>query len=132
MSPLRTRHRAPSSPGDPRPCAGMRQVHPHAAGGDSGAQALVAGGPDGADPPLGRTVGPSTAALQTRAHGCVDRGLHTGAMAATGGSWLPRCEALAARGLQGCRSRAPSMHRLPGRQRAVLDGQGRPTWHRSG
>jgi hypothetical protein len=63
----------------------MRQMNPHAAGGDMGAQALMACVPDGDDQPLGRAVGPYPAALDAGADGCVARGLQTAAMAATGG-----------------------------------------------
>ena len=50
-----------------------------------GAHAIVACVPDGADQQLVRTFGTSTAALQTRADGFVDRGIPPGALASTGG-----------------------------------------------
>ena len=41
MSKLSKRHCGPSSPGAARPFAGMPQVHPHAAGVDSGAHEIM-------------------------------------------------------------------------------------------
>ena len=62
----------------------MRTVTAHAAGVDSGAHAIVAGVPAGADQQLVRTFGTSTAALQTLADWCVDRGIQPVARASTG------------------------------------------------
>jgi transposase len=115
------RHRVRSSQGATRPCVGMRQSTAHAAGVDMGAPAIVAGVPAGADQQIVRPFGTDTAALQTRADWCVDRGIQTVALASTGVSWLPRFEAVAARGFHCCLSRAQSMQRVPGRQSAVRD-----------
>jgi hypothetical protein len=83
MSKLSQCQRARSSQGEARPCAGIRQVPPHAAGVDLGAHDIVACVPDGADPQLVRTFGTSTAELQTLAAGFVDRGSPPGAMDST-------------------------------------------------
>jgi hypothetical protein len=105
VSHLRNRHRIRSAQGEARPCAGRHQVHPHAAGGDLGAHAMMACLPDGAAPPLGRAFGPSPADLDALAAWCVDRGLQTAAMASTGVSWSPLCEPREARGLHGAAQR---------------------------
>jgi hypothetical protein len=84
MSKLSRRPRAPASQGEPRPCAGMRQLPAHAAGVAMGAPESVACVPDGADQQIVRTLGTSTAALQRLADGWVDRGIQTVAMASTG------------------------------------------------
>ena len=132
MSTLRTRPRARSAQGAARPFAGMRQVTPHAAGVDSGAQERVAGVPDGEAQQIVRPFGTATAALQTRADWCVDRGLQTVAMASPGVYGMPLFEALAARGLPCCLRSAQSLTRGPGRKRAVLDCPWRQTRHSAG
>jgi transposase len=132
MRQLSQRHRARSAQGDARPFAGMRPVTPHAAGVARGAHAIVACVPDGEDPQIVRTCGPSTAARQMRADGCVARGLQTVAMASTGVYWMPLCEELAARGLPCGLLSAPSLTRVPGRQSDVVDWQGSQPLQSSG
>ena len=71
----------------------MRKITSQAAGVDSGAHELVAGVPDGEAQQLVRPFGTSTADLQTLAAWCMDHGMQTVALAATGVSWLPLFEA---------------------------------------
>ena len=132
MSTLRRRHRTRSSHGDTRPFAGMRTVHPHAAGVDIGAHDIMAGVPDGGDQQSVRACGPYTAALESLADWCIDRGIQTVAMASTGVSWLPLCETLEARGIQGWLSSAQSLPHVPGRKSDGLDCQGSQTLPSSG
>jgi transposase len=132
MSRLRTRHRLRSAQGEARPFAGMRTVTPHAAGVASGAHELVACVSDGDDQQLVRTFGTDTTALHTLADWFVERGLQTVAMASTGGSWIPLCEALEARGLRCCRLSAHSITRVPGRTSDVVDCQWMQTLHSEG
>jgi hypothetical protein len=132
MSQRSTRQRARSSPGAPRPFEGLHKVPPHAAGGDIGAHERMAWVPNGDEQQWGRAVGTDTAALDAWAAWCSDRGLQTGAMEATGGYWLPRCEPLEARGLPWGLSSAPAVQHGPGRKSAVLDCQWSQTLQRSG
>jgi hypothetical protein len=53
-------------------------------------------------------------------------------MASTGVSWMPLVEEREARGLPCCCMSAQSITRVPGRQSAVLDWQGRQTLHSDG
>jgi transposase len=121
MRTLSRRHRVRSSQGDMRPCEGMRTVNPHAAGVARGAHASMAGVPDGDDQQLGRAFGTSTADLASLADWCIDRGLQTGALASTGVYWIPLCETLEARGIQGCLISAQAVTHVPGRKSDVLD-----------
>jgi transposase len=132
MSRLSKRHRTRSAQGEARPFAGMRNVTPHAAGVDIGAHESVACVPDGADQQIGRTLGTYTTALHTLADWFVERGIQTVAMESTGVYWLPLVEDLEARGLSCCLLSAPSIKRVPGRKRDVLDCQWMQTWHSSG
>ena len=132
MSRLRKRPRPRAAQGEARPFAGMRPVPPHAAGVDLGAHEIVACVPDGKDPQIVRTLGPSTTALHTLADWFVDRGLQTVAMASTGVYGIALCEALDARGLACCLSSAQSSTRGPGRQSDVVDCQGRQPLHSDG
>src|SRR5262245_6940750 len=132
MRKLRQRPRARSSQGEACPVAGMRQVTPHAAGVDMGAHEIGACGPDGDDQQRVRTCGTYTAARQTLADWGVDRGLQTVAMASTGVSGISRCEALAARSLQGCLRSAQAIQRVPGRKRDGLDCQWLQPLHSDG
>jgi transposase len=132
MSPLRNRPRSPSSQGEARPFAGMRQVTRHAAGVDIGAQEIMACVPDGDNQQLVRAFGTSTADLDAVADWCVDRGLPTAAMASTGVDWLPLCEPLAARGIQCCLLSAPALTHVPGRKSEVLDCQWMQPVHSDG
>jgi hypothetical protein len=110
----------------------MRTVNSHAAGVDIGAHEIMACVPDGDDQQIVRAFGTSTADLESLADWCIDRGIQTVAMASTGVSWLPLCETLAARGIQGCRRSAQSLKHVPGRTSAVLDWQWIQTLHSSG
>jgi hypothetical protein len=123
MSKLSTRPRARSSPGEARPCAGVRKGSLHAAGVAIGAHELVACVPDGEDQQLVRTFGPYTTDLQTLADWCVDRGSETIARASTGGYGIPLFEALEARGLRGCLLSAQSIY--PGRLAHLTLPEGR-------
>src|SRR5262245_59980491 len=116
MSKRSRRHRVRSSHGAARPFAGRRKITAQAAGGDLGAHESVAWGPDGAEPQIVRTFGTDPADRQTLADGCVDHGMQTVARASTGVYWLPRFEALAARGLHCGLSSAASIKRVPGRK----------------
>jgi len=62
-----------------------------------GAHEIMACVSDGDDPQLGRAFGTYTAELDAVVDWCVDRGLQTVAMKATGVYWLPLCETLEAR-----------------------------------
>ena len=119
MSKLSRRHRARSSQGDTRPCEGMRTVNPHAAGVDIGAHAIMAGVPDGDDQQIVRAFGTDTAALESLADWCIDRGIQTVAMASTGVYWMPLFETLEARGIHGCLISAQSLKHVPGRKSDV-------------
>lgn len=132
MSQLRRRHRAQSSQGEARPCAGTRKMTLQAAGVDSGAHEMVACVPDGEEQQLVRTFGTYTAELQTLADWWVDRGMQTVALESTGVYWMPLFEELEARGLHGCLSSAASIKRVPGRQSDVLDWQWSQTLHSDG
>jgi transposase len=132
MSKLSRRPRARSSQGEARPCAGMRTITSQAAGVDLGAHEIVACVPDGDDQQIVRTFGTYPADLQTLADWFVDRGIQTVAMASTGVSGMPLCEAWEARGVHGCLSSAQAMQRVPGRTSAGLDGPWIQPWHRSG
>ena len=132
MSQRSTRHRGPSSQGDARPCAGMRQVNPHAAGVDLGAHEMMACVPVGDDQQRVRAFGTSTAALDALADWFIDRDLQTVALASPGVEWMPLLETLAARGLQCCLISAQALPHGPGRQSDVLDCQWMQTLHRSG
>jgi len=132
MSKLSRRNRARSSQGEIRPFEGMRHVNPHAAGVDIGAHESMAGVPDGDDQQLVRAFGTSPTALESLADWCIDRGIQTVAMASTGVEWMPLCETLEARGIQGCLRSAQAITPVPGRQSAVLDWQWIQTLHSSG
>jgi transposase len=110
----------------------MRQVNPHAAGVDIGAQEIVACVPDGHDRQIVRPFGTSTADLHALAAWCLARGSETVAMESTGVYGMPLCEELAARGLPGCRISAQSSKRVPGRKSDVLDCPGIQTLPRYG
>lgn len=62
----------------------MRKVTSHAAGVDIGAPEIGACVPDGDEQSWVRAFGPSPAARASLADGCIDRGLQTVALAATG------------------------------------------------
>ena len=124
MSKRRKRPRARSPHGEARPCEGMRHVNRYAAGVDIGAQEIIACVPAGDDQHIVRAFGTYTAALESLADWCGDRGIQTVAMESTGVSWLPRCETLEAHGLPCCRISARAIKQVPGRTSAVLDCQG--------
>ena len=79
------RHRGRASQREARPCAGMRQVNRHAAGGDIGAQAIMVCVPDGDDQQRVRAFGTDTADRDPVADWCMDCGIQMAAMASTGG-----------------------------------------------
>jgi transposase len=110
----------------------MRQVNPHAAGVDIGAQEIVACVPDGNAQQIVRPFGTYTADLQSLADWFVDRGIETVAMEATGVYWIPLFEELAARGFRCCLISAQSIKRVPGRKSDVLDCQWIQTLHSDG
>jgi len=101
----------------------MRTVNPHAAGVDIGAHAIMACVPNGDDQQLVRAFGTYTVDLASLVDWFIDRGIQTVAMASTGVYWIPLCETLEARGLQGCLISASSMKHGPGRKSDVLDCQ---------
>jgi hypothetical protein len=76
----------------------MRTINAWAAGVDLGAHAIMACVPDGDDPQSVRACGPYSAARDSLADWCIDRGRQTGALASTGVSGLPRFETREARG----------------------------------
>ena len=110
----------------------MRHVHPYAAGVDLGAHEMMACVPDGDDQHSVRVCGTYPVDLEALAAWCLDRGIQTVAMASTGVSWLPLCETLEARSLQGCVISAASITRVPGRTSDVLDCQWMQTLHSDG
>jgi transposase len=132
MSTRSKRNRRRSSPGAARPCEGLRQVTPHAAGVDIGAQEIMACVPDGDDPQIVRPFGTYTADLDALADWVVDRGIQTVDREATGVYWMPLFETLEARGLLCCLVSAPAIKYVPGRQSDVLDCQWMQTLQRYG
>ena len=132
MSKLSRHHRTRSSQGETRPFEGMRAVTLHAAGVAIGAPASMACVPDGDAQPLVRAFGTYTAALESRADGCIARGSEPAAMASTGVYGMPLCETLAARGLPWCLSSAQALKHVPGRQSDGLACQWIQTLHSDG
>jgi hypothetical protein len=126
------RQHARSAQGEARPCAGMPTVTAQAAGVASGAQEIVACGPDGEAQQIVRTLGTSTAALQHRAAWLVDHGLETVARASTGVAWRPLGAAWEAPGLRCWVMRARSITRVPGRKRAGVACQWLPPFQSEG
>jgi transposase len=92
----------------------------------------MAGVPDGDDQQLGRAVGTDTAELASLADWLIDRGIQTVALASTGVYWIPLCETLEARGIQGCLISAQAVTHVPGRKSDVLDCPWMQTLHSSG
>lgn len=90
MSKLSKRNHRRTSQGEARPFEGMRQVHPHAAGVDSGAHEIMACVPDGDDQHIVRAFGTYTADLDALADWFVDRGIQTVAMESTAVCSAPR------------------------------------------
>jgi len=96
--------------------------HPHAAGIDIGEAAHWVAVPPGRDPQPVRRCGTCTVELEALAAWLLDCGITTVAMASTGVSWMPLCERLEARGVQGFRIDPRQANRVPGRpQTARLD-----------
>lgn len=81
---LSTRQRRPAAHGERRPCDGMSQGTPHAAGVDIGAQEMVACVPDGQDHHIVRALGTDTADLEALAAWFLDRAIQPVAMESTG------------------------------------------------
>ena len=107
--------------------------HPHVAGLAIGAAEHWAAVPPGGAPHPVRRVGTCTAALDALADGLLACGVTTGALASTGGSWMPWCARLAARGVQGLLSDPRQAQPVPGRPHTDrLDGPWRPRLHTSG
>jgi transposase len=119
MSKVSKRKRAQSSQGAIRSCDGMSKINACAAGVDMGAHEILACVPDGDDQQIVRACGTYTAALDSLADWCIDRGIQTVAMASTGVYWMPLFETLEARGIPCCLLRASSVQHVPGRKSDV-------------
>jgi hypothetical protein len=111
----------------------LQICHPHAAGIDIGeAEPWVAVPPGGAPQPV-RRCGTFTVALDALADWLIDWGVTPGALASTGGYWLPLCELLEARGVPVLLIEPRHAKRAPGRPTtARLDCTGRPRLHAYG
>jgi hypothetical protein len=80
-----------------------------------------------------RRFGTCPTALAALADWLIAGGVTTGAREATGGYWMPVCELLEARGVQGRLIDPRQAQRAPGRpQTARLDCQWRQRWHTYG
>jgi transposase len=107
-------------------------LHPHAAGIDCGATAPCVAVPEDRAPQPVRSFPPCTADLHAWADGLQPGGRDTGALAATGVSWMPLFEIREARGLQGSLVDPGKINNAPGRQTDVGDGPGMQPRHRVG
>src|SRR4029450_13113099 len=89
----------PTCPPSPVLADALQSCPPHAAGTDIGeAEPWVAVPPGGAPQPV-RRCGTFTVALDALADWLIDWGVTPGALASTGGYWLPLCKLLEARGV---------------------------------
>jgi len=88
---------------------------PHAAGLDMGEAEPWGAVPPGGAPPAGRRSGTCTAARAARADWRLAGGVTTGAMASTGGAWIPGLARGEARGLPGLLLAPRPAQRVPGR-----------------
>jgi transposase len=105
----------PLLPPSPMLSDALQVYHPHAAGIDIGETEHWGAVPPGGDPHPVRRFGPCTAALDARADWLIDGGVTTGARASTGGSWIPVCDLVEARGVQVLLSDPRQAQRVPGR-----------------
>src|SRR5262245_40693977 len=110
----------------------MRQGNLYAAGLDMGAHEIMACVPDGDAQQLVRAFGPYPADLDALADWCIDRGIQTAAMEATGVDWIPLFETLEARGMPCCLISAQAIKHVPGRTSDVLACQWIQTLHSYG
>ena len=121
MSKLRKPTRHPVS--ETRPCAGLSQVQPHAAGIDSGAHEIVVGVPGPQPTQRVRTFGNDTADLHALAAWLRAQASQTVALESTGGYGIPLFETLEPLGFQCALISATAIKRFPGRKSDVLDCQ---------
>lgn len=115
-----------------RPVAGMRRVHPQAAGVDIGAHEIMACVPGSDNTQIVRPFGTYTADLHALADWLLQHRIQTVAMESTGVYWIPLFETLEAAGMECCLISATSIKRFPGRKSDVLDCQWIQTLHSYG
>jgi transposase len=115
-----------------RPFAGMRHVHPQAAGVDIGAHEIMACVPGSDNTQIVRPFGTYTADLHALADWLLQHHIQTVAMESTGVYWIPLFETLEASGLECCLISATAIKRFPGRKSDVLDCQWIQTLHSYG
>ncbi len=115
-----------------RPFAGMRRIHPLAAGVDIGAHEIMACVPGSDHTQIVRPFGTYTADLHALTDWLFQHHIQTVAMESTGVYWIPLFETLEAAGLECCLISATSIKRFPGRKSDVLDCQWIQTLHSYG
>ena len=115
-----------------RPFAGMRRIHPLAAGVDIGAHEIMACVPGSDHTQIVRPFGTYTADLHALTDWFLQHHIQTVAMESTGVYWIPLFETLEAAGLECCLISATSIKRFPGRKSDVLDCQWIQTLHSYG
>jgi transposase len=121
-----------SKPQGTRRHPGLPTVHSRAAGIDIGATFhVVAVPPDLSSEPV-RTFRSFTGALQRLAEWCVELGITTVAMEATGIYWIPVFEILEARGIEVLLVNARHVKNVPGRKTDVNDAQWLQQLHQHG
>jgi len=115
-----------------RPFAGMRQVHPNAAGVDIGAQEIVVCVSGADETQIVRAFGSYTVDLQAIGKWLGEHGVTTVAMESTGVYWIPLFEELERCGFHCHLISSRSLRRVPGRKSDVVDCQWIQTLHSYG
>lgn len=115
-----------------RPFAGMRQVHPRAAGVDIGAHEIMVCVVNAESMQLVRAFGSYTADLQAIGRWLAEHEVKTVAMESTGVYWIPLFEELERQGFHCHLISSRSLRRVPGRKSDVMDCQWIQTLHSYG
>lgn len=129
MSRLSKRNEATA---EQRPFAGMRRVHPKAAGVDIGAHEIMVCVVGSEATQLVRAFGSYTADLQAIGRWLAEHGVETVAMESTGVYWIPLFEELERQGFHCHLISSRSLRRVPGRKSDVADCQWIQTLHSYG
>lgn len=115
-----------------RPFAGMRQVHPKAAGVDIGAHEIMVCVVNAEFMQVVRAFGSYTADLQAIGGWLAEHGVETVAMESTGVYWIPLFEELERQGFHCHLISSRSLRRVPGRKSDVMDCEWIQTLHSYG
>jgi len=111
------------------PFQGLRQINPHAAGVEIGAEEIVVCVPEPANTQIVKIFGNYTADLQAIGRWLKEHQVETVAMESTGVYWIPLFEELERQGFECLLISSRSLRRVAGRKSDITDAKWIQTLH---